>query len=268
MTSSAGDLLSRSALPLLDARALLAQRLRVSRECLVAHPETPVDPHDADAFFALVRRRASGEPLAYLLGEKEFYGRPFALSPDVLVPRPETELLVDLALERMRNVTRPRTLDLGTGSGCIAVSLALECAGALVTATDASAPALAVARRNAERLGAAVTFFEGNWYDALPTGTRFDLILSNPPYIAADDPHLDALQFEPRPALTDECDGLTCLQTIIEGARSHLVAGGWLMVEHGYDQAPAVQAMFARQGLSPQSHADGGSHLRVTVARC
>ena len=267
MTSTVAALLARSGLPLLEARALLAHRLQVARERLVARPETTVAAADADAFIALARRRALGEPLAYLLGEKEFYGRAFAVTPDVLVPRPETELLVDLALERMRALERPRVLDLGTGSGCIAVTLALECPAAQVTATDASASALAIARRNAERLGATVAFLRGDWYDALPAGATFDLIVANPPYVAAGDPHLADLRFEPVQALTDGRDGLTCLQAIATGAGRRLAPHGWLLVEHGYDQAAAVGALFARGGLDAQTLADGAGHPRVTLGR-
>ena len=267
MTSTVAQLLVASGLPALEARALLAHRLQVSRERLVAHPESVVAGADAEAFVALVRRRATGEPLAYLIGTKEFYGRPFAVTPDVLVPRPETELLVDLAFERMRALEQPRVLDLGTGSGCIAVTLALECPAARVTATDASVGALAVARRNAEGLGAAVTFRVGDWYDALPGDATFDLIVANPPYVAPDDPHLDALHFEPLQALTDRRDGMACLEAIVQGAGAHLDAAGWLLVEHGYDQAAAVQALFRRVGLVPESHADGAGQWRVTLGR-
>ncbi|HET9025176.1 MAG TPA: peptide chain release factor N(5)-glutamine methyltransferase [Burkholderiaceae bacterium] len=267
MTSTVARLLGASGLPAPEARALLAHRLQVPRERLVAHPEAVVGAADADAFVALARRRAAGEPLAYLLGAKEFYGRTFAVTPDVLVPRPETELLVDLAVERLRALERPRVLDLGTGSGCIAVTLALECPAARVTATDASEGALAVARRNAEGLGAAVTFRSGDWYHALPGDATFDLIVANPPYVAPDDPHLDALRFEPRQALTDRRDGLACLEAIVQGAGAHMAAAGWLLVEHGYDQAAAVQALFRRAGMAPESHADAAGQWRVTLGR-
>lgn len=267
MTTTVAALLATSGLPALESRALLAHRLRVPRERLIAHPELSVDGADAEAFIDLARRRAAGEPLAYLLGTKEFYGRAFAVSPDVLVPRPETELLVDLALERLRGMAQPRVLDLGTGSGCIAITLALEHPGALVTATDASVAALAMARRNAEQLGAGLTLLQGDWYCALPADAEFDVIVSNPPYVAPDDPHLGALGFEPLHALTDGRDGMACLEAVVEGARGRLAAGGWLLVEHGYDQAPAVQALFARQELHPRSQADGASRLRITFAQ-
>ena len=267
MTRTVAALLAASGLPLLEARALLAHRLRVARERLVAHPELAVDPVDADAFIDLARRRAGGEPLAYLLGEKEFYGRSFLVSPAVLVPRPETELLVDLALERMRAIEEPRVLDLGTGSGCIAVTLALECREAQVTATDASPTALEVARGNANRLGATVAFHLGDWYGAVPVGQTFDVIVANPPYVAPGDPHLDALRFEPMQALTDGRDGLACLQTIVAGAAARLAPGGWLLVEHGYDQGPAVGALFAAHGLSARTLADAAGHPRVTLGQ-
>jgi release factor glutamine methyltransferase len=260
-------LLAASGLPVLEARALLAHRLRVSRERLVAHPELAVGRADAEAFVDLARRRVAGEPLAYLLGEREFYGRTFTVSPDVLVPRPETELLVELALERMRPLDAPRVLDLGTGSGCIALTLALECPAARVTATDASPAALEVARGNAHRLGAAVALHLGDWYDAVPAGPGFDVIVANPPYVAPDDPHLDALRFEPLRALTDGRDGLGCLRTIVAGAAACLAPGGWLLVEHGYDQAPAVGALFAAGGLTARTLADGAGHPRVTLGQ-
>ena len=267
MTATVATLLAGSGLPPVEARALLAHRLQVARERLVARPETVVAAADAEAFDALARRRALGEPLAYLLGEREFYGRPFAVSPDVLVPRPETELLVDLALERMRALERPRVLDLGTGSGCIAVTLALECPAAQVMATDASAAALAIARRNAERHGAAVAFHGGDWYGALPVGATFDLIVSNPPYVAAGDPHLEDLRFEPIGALAAGPDGLACLEAIAAGAGGRLAPRGWLLVEHGYNQAMAVATLFARHGFGAETRADGAGHPRVTLGQ-
>ena len=267
MTTTVATLLAASGLPMLEARALLAHRMRVPRERLIAHPDAVVGAHDGDAFLELARRRACGEPLAYLLGEKEFYGRSFVVSPDVLVPRPETELLVDLALARMRTVERPRVLDLGTGSGCIAVTLALECPGARVTATDASAAALAVARRNAERQEADVEFHLGDWYGALPADSVFDMIVANPPYVAPGDPHLADLRFEPLRALTDGRDGLACLEAIIAAAAARLAPRGWLVVEHGYDQSAAVGALFAAAEFDAQTVADGAGQPRVTLGQ-
>ena len=189
------------------------------------------------------------------------------MSPEVLVPRPETELLVELALERMRKMETPRALDLGTGSGCIAITLALECSAARVTATDASPSALQVARSNANRLGAPVTFSLGDWYGAVAPARLFDVIVANPPYVAPGDPHLDALRFEPLQALTDGRDGLACLRAVVAGAPARLGPGGWLLVEHGYDQADAVGALFASSGLAAQTLADAAGHPRVTLAR-
>ena len=267
MTQTVADALATSGLPTLEARALLAFRLGVPRERLIAHPELAVGAADAEAFFRLARRRAAGEPLAYLLGNKEFYGRPFAVLPDVLVPRPETELLVDLALACMRDLPQPRALDLGTGSGCIAVTLALEHRGSRVAATDLSGAALDCARQNATQLGAEIDFRQGDWYGALPAGAVFDVIVANPPYIAPGDPHLVDLRFEPMQALTAGRDGMACLETIIEGAAARLAPQGWLLVEHGYDQAPAVGAAFVRAGLSVAAHADGAGHLRATCGQ-
>lgn len=267
MTRTVAALLAASGLPLLEARVLLAHRLKVPRERLVAHPELAIDAADSEAFTELARRRTAGEPLAYLLGDREFYGRSFTVTPHVLVPRPETELLVELALELMRALEEPRVVDLGTGSGCIAVTLALECRGAQVTATDASPAALDVARGNARRLGATVSFHLGDWYGAVPVGSVFDVIVANPPYVAPGDPHLDALRFEPMQALTDGRDGLACLETIVAGAAARLAPGGWLLVEHGYDQAPAVGALFATGGLTARTLADGAGHPRVTLGR-
>jgi release factor glutamine methyltransferase len=262
------QLLAESGLPAFDARALLAHRLGVPRERLITRPDAEVSEADAGTFLHAALRRARGEPLAYLLGTKEFYGRDFRVTPAVLVPRPDTELLVDLALGLMRPTTRPRVLDLGTGTGCIAVTLALEHPGAEVTATDASPAALAIAQDNAHQLGATrVRFRAGDWYSAVPADAVFDLIVSNPPYIASGDPHLAALRFEPPAALTDGGDGLACLRAVIDGSAAHLTEHGWLIVEHGYDQAEVVQALIRQQGWSPATNADAGGHPRVTLAQ-
>jgi release factor glutamine methyltransferase len=260
------DLLKASGLPLPDARALLAHSLRCTREALIAHPERRVDDHDANSFEQLAARRRAGEPLAYLQGEREFYGRTFKVGPAVLIPRPETELLVTLALERAQSADRPRLLDLGTGSGCIAITLALEAAGAEVVATDISRGALDVARANAARLEARVTFIESHWY-ATVDGS-FDLIVANPPYVAPGDPHLDALRHEPAQALVAADGGLACLRQIVAGASAHLSPGGWLLVEHGYDQAAAVREMLAKEGFDQlETVPDDARIERVTLAR-
>jgi release factor glutamine methyltransferase len=265
---TAGALLAEQVLPAPEARALLARVLRVPRERLVAHPETVVTPQAHTDYMALVARRQSGEPMAYLLGEKEFYGRSFTVTPDVLVPRPDTETLVEVALACLRERNAPRILDLGTGSGCVAITLQLERPDSAVIATDVSAAALTAARANAQSLQAGVSFLQGDWFKALATAAAFDLIVSNPPYVAAADPHLAALRHEPGLALTDGGDGLRCLSILIAGARAHLLAGGWLALEHGYDQAAAVAQRMRDAGFREVTMTrDAGGQTRVTAGR-
>ncbi|WP_425261690.1 peptide chain release factor N(5)-glutamine methyltransferase [Rubrivivax sp. RP6-9] len=232
----------------LDVQLLLAHLLQRSRAWLLAHDDAVLAPAQAAAFEAALARRAAGEPLAYIVGEKEFHGLALAVSPAVLVPRPETELLVDWALELLAGQAAPTVADLGTGSGAVALAVRHRCPAARLTATDASPAALAVARANAERLGLPLQLAAGSWWQALP-GQVFDLVLSNPPYIAGDDHHLPALAHEPRQALTPEGDGLQALRAIVAGAPDHLHAGGWLLLEHGFDQAGAVQALLAAAGF-------------------
>ncbi|MBS1170273.1 MAG: prmC [Burkholderiaceae bacterium] len=237
----------------LDTRVLLSFSLGLSRVQLITQSERQLSSEEAERVRALLARRIAGEPVAYLVGEREFYGLSFHVTPDVLIPRPETELLVELALERLPS--GGRVLDLGTGSGAIAVAIAADAAHAgpdvRVTAVDASAAALAVARGNAARLLSrqTVDFICSDWYAALPRGARFELIVSNPPYIEQNDAHLQQgdLRFEPADALTDHADGLSALRTIIAGAPQYLVPGGWLLMEHGYDQAEAVRALLVAQ---------------------
>jgi release factor glutamine methyltransferase len=215
----------------------------------------------------LVRRRLAGEPIAYIVGEREFYGLTFQVTPDVLIPRPETELLVELALDRLQD--GDNVLDLGTGSGAIAIAIAHACTGANLTAVDASAAALAVAESNARLHGVTVRFLQSDWYGALGN-EHFNLIVSNPPYIANGDPHLSQgdLRFEPADALTDHADGLSALRTIINGAIERLTPGGWLLMEHGYDQSAAVRALLASSGFAEvQSWTDLASIERVTGGR-
>ncbi len=245
--STAARLLADSSLPRSEARRLLAAVLETTVESLIAHPQRPVGAAAEARFAALCMRREQGEPVAYLLGDREFYGRRFAVSTAVLVPRPETELLVEAALARLRDRRAPRLLDLGTGSGCIAVTLVLERPDAHVLATDRCPEALAVARGNALRLGAKVEFVCSDWYENVRD--RYDMIVANPPYVAAADPHLQELGHEPRQALVAGADGLEALRPIIAGARLHLNQCGWLVVEHGFDQAPAVRALFAAAGF-------------------
>ena len=241
--TSAARLLDASPLPRLEARLLLAAALGVTVERLVARPELSVDADAAARFAALAVRRARGEPIAYLLGEKEFYGLRFEVTAAVLVPRPETELLVEVALASLRLAPAPRVLDLGTGSGCVAITLALHCRAARVLAVDRCPEALAVARRNARQLDASVEFALGDWMDGIDG--RFDLIVANPPYVADGDPHLRDLRHEPRQALAAGADGLEALRRIVAAAPAHLAPGGRLAVEHGHDQGPAVRDLFA-----------------------
>lgn len=235
----------------LDAKVLLSFVTGRDAAHLIAHPEAPVGPEQRRAYDALVARRHAGEPVAYLTGEREFYGRPFKVNPAVLIPRPETELLVDLALARTPNGADRRVLDLGTGSGCIAISIASERSHAVVYGVDQSVAALDLARENAAALGVGnILFQRSDWYSSL-ADERFDLIVSNPPYVSEGDPYLASgdLRFEPRSALEAGSGGLACIKQIIAGARSHLSGNGWILVEHGYDQAAAVRALLTASGF-------------------
>jgi release factor glutamine methyltransferase len=250
----------------LEARVLAAHAWQVSHAWLIAHDTDPLSNAKVTAFETLLNRRMAGEPIAYLTGTREFYGRPFRVSPDVLIPRPDTELLVELALARMPAGQAVDVLDLGTGSGCIAITLALERPLTRLTAVDRSAAALAIARKNAEDLGAHVEFLASDWFAAL-TGQDFDLIVSNPPYIAATDPHLSRgdVRFEPLSALAAGLDGLDDLRRLIAEASAHLKPGGTLLLEHGYDQADAVQDLLRARGIrQPQSWSDLSGILRVS----
>lgn len=244
--------LQSSALPRLEASMLWQRVLGVSRSWLVAHDTDPVSAEHLAAYEALATRRLGGEPMAYILGEREFMGHRFQVTPAVLIPRPDTELLVERALAVLAGQTAPRVLDLGTGSGIVAVSIALAHPGAQVYAMDCSEEALAVAAKNAEALGAFVQFCSGNWYDS-PFGSRhYDLIVSNPPYINVHDAHLGEgdLRFEPQGALTDQSNGLSALGMIIEGATSRLTGPvAALYVEHGWDQAATVRDVLGHNGF-------------------
>jgi len=266
--TTASQLLATSGLPPAEARSLLADVLGTPRERLIAYPETGVAADAVARFDALAQRWRRGEPMAYLRGEQEFYGRRFGVTPAVLIPRPDTETLVETALDCLKERRSPRVLELGTGSGCIAITLKLECPQATLTATDIAAEALAVARSNARALGADVEFRAGSWFDAVEPAARYDLIVSNPPYIAAADPHLRALAHEPAIALTDGADGVRCLTAIIEAAPYRLNEGGSLVLEHGYDQAAAVEKLVIAAGLRDAVVVrDAAGHQRVTRAR-
>jgi release factor glutamine methyltransferase len=246
-----------------DAEILLAHVLGLTRAQLFSRLDEPVDPAE---FNALVARRARGEPVAYITGEKGFWTLALRVTPAVLVPRPETELLVEWALELLREVAAPAIADLATGSGAIALALGAERPDARIVATDVSAAALKVARLNLQDCGSRnVELREGSWFEPL-RGERFDLIVSNPPYVAAADEHLQALRHEPLIALTDGADGLNALRELSAGAASHLDAAGWLLVEHGHDQGAAVRALFEADGFAGVStRRDFGDRERATA---
>ena len=241
---------ARAAIDAVDAEHLLLHVLARPRSWLFAHADDAVTATEAAAFRALVERRAQGEPVAYLTGTQGFWSLELAVTPATLIPRPETERLVELALERLPAGVAVRVADLGTGSGAIALAIARERPQAQVIATDASAAALDVARANAERNRVRnVQFRQGDWLAPL-AGERFDLIASNPPYIADGDPHLSAgdLRFEPPTALSSGADGLDAIRVIVRDARAMLQPGGWLLLEHGWDQGDAVRALLQGGG--------------------
>ena len=248
-----------------DAQLLLLHALGKSdtdRAWLLAHDTDPLGADTDTAYLALCERRTTGEPLAYITGHKEFFGLRLQVDPRVLVPRPDTETLVDWALLALTAINDASVLDLGTGSGAIALALSTTRSDLRVHAVDASAGALAVARANAQRLHLNVQFRHGSWLEGV-TG-RFHAIVSNPPYVAEQDPHLDALQHEPLQALTAGPDGLTDIRQIIQQAWAHLHPGGWLLLEHGYDQAAAVRSLLLDAGYEAvQSRCDLSS-----IERC
>jgi len=270
----------------LDAQLLLLHVLGIAptqRGWLLAHDTDPLPSQCSPTLQALALRRAQGEPLAYLTGSKAFYGLALHVTPDVLVPRPDTETLVDWALEVLPDCHQamtgatpqqanhlaspaPHVLDLGTGSGAIALALKATRSALQMWATDQSAAALAVAKANAQRLQLEVSFSQGAWLAALPADApAFDCIVSNPPYIPEHDPHLAALTFEPTQALTSGADGLDDLRQIIASAPAHLQPGGWLLLEHGYDQATAVRQLLSQSGFDQvQSRKDLAGLARCT----
>ena len=252
-----------------EAQILLGHVLGVSRAWLSAHGDENTDPSVAAVFRDLVRRRRAGEPVAYLVGRREFYGLDFHVTPDVLIPRSDTETLVDAALEKVVRHARSDVLDLGTGSGCIAITIAHERHNTRVTAVDVSTAALNIARENAAAIAVDVEFVQGRWFEPLASN-RFDLIVSNPPYVSAGDPHLQQgdLRFEPATALTSGKDGLTDIRGIVAGASAHLRAGGWLLFEHGYDQAGVCRDLLHDAGFGEVfSRADLAGLPRVAGGR-
>lgn len=252
---------------MVDVRILVAHALRLTRVQLITQTHRILSAEEKHAITLLLDRRLAGEPVAYIVGEREFFGLSFTTTPDVLIPRPETEHLVELALERA--APNARVLDLGTGSGAIAISLAHTRPDLDVHAVDISASALAIAQTNAQRHAVKIHFALGSWFEAM-SNQQFDLIVSNPPYIVANDPHLSQhdLRFEPVDALTDHADGLSAYRAIIRGAPDHLVAGGWLLFEHGYDQAAAVRALMEQTDFHDvSSWCDLAGIERVTAGR-
>ncbi|WP_207003504.1 peptide chain release factor N(5)-glutamine methyltransferase [Trinickia mobilis] len=270
---TAASLLRASALPALEARILLTHALGWRRTELITRGDEPLSDAACAQYRALEARRAAGEPIAQIVGAREFFGLEFEVTPHVLIPRPETELLVETALAALDGTAAPRVLDLGTGTGAIAVAIASARPDARVWALDRSAEALAVAARNATKLldakrpGGALQLLQSDWYTALDPALSFDAIVSNPPYIRHGDPHLTEgdLRFEPHGALTDEADGLSAIRIIVAGARSRLASRGQLWIEHGYDQAADVRALLAAQGFeSVHSRADLAAIERIS----
>jgi len=251
----------------LDAEILLAHALRQPRSYLLAHADEPVDEPTIARYQSMLARCALGEPLAYVTGEREFWSLALAVTPDVLIPRPETELAVERCLA-LRDATPAAVADLGTGSGAIALALAVERPQWRVLATDHAAAALQVARGNAERLGVQNVYFsQGDWFGPLQ-GRQFDLIVSNPPYVAARDPALDALRYEPAAALSPGASGMEALLRIVLQAPAHLLPGGWLVLEHGAGQAAEVAGSLVDAGYARvRCHADLAGRDRVTEAQ-
>lgn len=254
--------------PRLDAELLLEHVTGLGRTQFRAAPERELPVQAAWSFQQLVKRRMQGEPIAYIRGQQEFWSLLFEVTPAVLIPRPETELVVERALVHIDTNASSRILDLGTGSGAIALSIANERPRTQVTATDLSKDALTIATRNAARLQIGrIQFVNGNWFGALDDESRFDVIVSNPPYIAADDPalHPQVRRYEPNAALIPGPSGYEALRTIVAGASRHLVNGGWLILEHGWKQSPYVRDLLVRSGFAHvRSHADLAGHERVT----
>ena len=271
------SLLSGSALPPSEARLLMShvleQHYQLPRSALLSRDEMALSREAIFQWQELQSKRLAGEPIAYLIGKRGFHDIELYIAPGVLIPRPETELLVEIGLQEIARLHGlAKILDLGTGSGAIALAIANAAPHALVSATDQSSEALEIAKSNAKHLGleSRVQFMQGNWYEALGGNALFDVILSNPPYIAHQDPHLTQgdLRFEPISALTDHGSGLTCLETIIQGAVNHLKPMGLIAVEHGFDQSQQVSRLMSNEGLLNINHAvDLSGHIRVTSAR-
>ena len=268
-TSSIHTLQTISTLPRLETDCLLAHVLHVDRSHLLAWPDKPLSTEQIQQFHGLTERRLVGEPLAYILGEKEFWSLPFKVNEHVLIPRPETELIVEKVLALFNPTEALSVLDLGTGSGAIAVSLAHECPQWKITAVDKSQDALNIAIANAKQNDCPhIQFIQSDWFSVLPEA-RFNVIVTNPPYIAPDDPHLiqGDLRFEPTTALAAERQGIADLQTIITQAKQHLLPHGYLLLEHGFNQAVKVQELLQKAGFCEIfTQNDLADHPRLTYA--
>jgi len=254
----------------LEAQLLLQHVLQVNHAWLIAHAHDEIEAKAHTAFEALIQRRIAGEPIAYILGEREFYGLPFKVTPDTLIPRPDTETLVEAALAHIPQATVSTVLDLGTGTGAIALAIAKYRENAAVIAVDASKPALNIAQQNSQHLSISnVQFILSDWFSALEKN-RFDVIVSNPPYIEREDVHLSQgdLRFEPRSALASGDDGLDAIRQIIQHAPAHLNPKGWLMLEHGYNQANVVSDLLKQSGfVEVESILDLAGIQRVTIGQ-
>jgi len=271
------SLLSASLLPPNEARLLMAhvleQHYQLPRSAILSRDEMALDPEALKAWHGLESKRIAGEPIAYLVGKKGFHNIELYVAPGVLIPRPETELLVEIALREISRMgTQAQVLDLGTGSGAIALAIAHEDNRAIVTATDQSTEALEVAKTNAKLLNVSsrVQLTQGSWYEALNPQARFDIILSNPPYISSQDKHLGEgdLRFEPISALTDHADGLSCIELIIGGAMAHLKPHGLIAIEHGFEQSESVVNLMKTAGFEDiQAHLDLAGHHRAVSGR-
>jgi release factor glutamine methyltransferase len=271
------SLLSDSVLPPSEARLLMSHVLekhyQLPRSALLSRDEMALSPEAMSQWQELQSKRLAGEPIAYLIGKRGFHAIELYVAPGVLIPRPETELLVEIGLQEITKLHGlAKVLDLGTGSGAIALAIANAAPHILVTATDQSSEALDIAKTNAKLLNleTRVQLLQGSWYEALSDHLQFDIILSNPPYISAQDPHLSQgdLRFEPKSALTDHASGLTCLEAIIDGAKDHLSPNGLIAVEHGFDQSGAVIDLLKTAGLSDiQTYLDLAGHRRVASGR-
>lgn len=254
----------------LDAEVLLMHTTRASRSQLRTWPERLMTEAELERYLTLLKQRQSGQPIAYLQGQREFWSRNFIVTPDTLIPRQDSECIVEQAIKHVPESAPYRILDLGTGSGIIAITMALECPHAHVFALDTSWPALMIARKNAQQLECQVSLLASDWMNALAVEASFDMILSNPPYIAENDPHLSQgdLRFEPRQALASGTDGLAAIRRIAAEALPHLVPRGWLMLEHGYDQGDRVASLLKREGyINIGQQRDLGGTIRVTMGQ-